>query len=54
MRWRGEDDKAFEWLDIAYAQNDGGIGLIKTDPVLKPLRTDARFAAMVKKLGLPP
>ena len=52
--WRGEIDKAFEWLERAYVQHDGGIGLIKTDPVLKPLRTDARFAAMVKKLGLPP
>jgi TolB-like protein/lipoprotein NlpI len=52
--WRGENDKAFEWLERAFVQHDGGIGLIKTDPVLKTLRTDARFAAMVKKLGLPP
>jgi tetratricopeptide (TPR) repeat protein len=52
--WRGEVDKAFEWLERAYVQHDGGLGLIKTDPVLKPLWTDARFAAMLKKVGLPP
>jgi adenylate cyclase len=52
--WRGEVDKAFEWLERSYVQHDGGLGGIKSDPALKPLWTDARFAAMVKKLGLPP
>jgi TolB-like protein len=52
--WRGEADKAFEWLERAFVQHDGGLSLIKADPVLKPLWTDARFAAMLKKLGLPP
>jgi TolB-like protein/Tfp pilus assembly protein PilF len=52
--WRGEPDKAFEWLERAYEQRDGGISSIKIDPLLKPLWTDARFAAMLKKLGLPP
>jgi len=52
--WRGEPDKAFEWLERAYDQRDGGLSTIKTDPLLKPLWTDARFAAMLKKLGLPP
>jgi hypothetical protein len=51
--WRGEADKAFEWLERAYVQRDGGLGGIKVDPVLKSLWTDARFAAMLKKLGLP-
>ena len=52
--WRGEPDKAFEWLERSYEQHDGGLSAIKTDPLLKSLWTDARFAAMVKKLGLPP
>ena len=52
--WRGEKDKAFEWLDRSYAQRDGGLTLIKTDLLIESLRTDARFAAMVRKLGLPP
>jgi TolB-like protein len=52
--WRGEADKAFEWLERAYVQHDGALSAIKADPVLKSLWTDARFAAMLKKLGLPP
>jgi len=52
--WRGEKDKAFEWLDRSYAQRDGGLTLIKTDLLIESLRMDARFAAMVRKLGLPP
>jgi TolB-like protein/Flp pilus assembly protein TadD len=52
--WRGESEKAFEWLERACVQRDGGLGLIKTDLLLEPLRRDARFAAMLKKLGLPP
>jgi serine/threonine-protein kinase len=50
--WRGESDKAFEWLDRAYAQNDGGLASIKIDPLLAKLRADPRYAAMVAKLGL--
>jgi len=52
--WRGEPDLSFEWLERSYVQHDGGLGGIKSDPLLKSLWTDARFAAMVKKLGLPP
>jgi TolB-like protein/Tfp pilus assembly protein PilF len=52
--WRSEPDKSFEWLERAYEQHDGGLSVIKADPLLKSLWTDARFAAMVKKLGLPP
>jgi len=52
--WRGEADKTFEWLDRAYAQHDGGVSVIKGDPLLRSVRGDPRFAAMLKKLGLPP
>ncbi|HET7063542.1 MAG TPA: tetratricopeptide repeat protein [Rudaea sp.] len=52
--WRGEPDKAFEWLERAYKQHDAGLSVIKVDPLLKSLWTDARFAAMLKKVGLPP
>jgi len=51
--WRDEPDKTFEWLERAYAQHDGGISQIKADALLKSVRSDPRFAAMVKKLGLP-
>jgi TolB-like protein/Tfp pilus assembly protein PilF len=52
--WRGDKDAAFEWLERAYVQRDGSLPTIRTDDFLTSLRTDPRFAAIVKKLGLPP
>jgi tetratricopeptide (TPR) repeat protein len=31
--WRGEADAAFEWLDRAYRQHDGGMSEMKIDPM---------------------
>jgi tetratricopeptide (TPR) repeat protein len=52
--WRSERDAAFTWLERAYAQHDGILVQIKFDPLLAQLHSDPRFAAMVKKMGLPP
>jgi hypothetical protein len=51
--WRGERDRAFEWLERAYAQRDGGLTWLKTDPLRRGVRDDARFAALLRKLKLP-
>ena len=51
--WRGERDKAFEWLDRAYAQRDTGLPSLMSDPLLAKLRDDPRYAAMLKKMNLP-
>jgi TolB-like protein len=51
--WRGEKDKAFEWLERAYAQHDFYFIGIKFNPLLAALRDDPRYGAMVKRLGLP-
>ena len=51
--WRGEADQAFEWLDRALAQRDGGLGDLRLDPLLRGLRRDPRFRAMERKIGLP-
>lgn len=51
--WRGETDKSFEWLNRAYELGDGGLANLKSDPLLASLRNDARYAALVKKMGLP-
>ena len=50
--WRGEKDQAFEWLDRAYDQHDTGMPRLGYDPTLASLHDDARFAALVKKMGL--
>ena len=52
--WRGEADKAFEWLERAYRQQDGGLAGLKGDLQLAPLRSDPRYAAMLRKINFPP
>jgi TolB-like protein/DNA-binding winged helix-turn-helix (wHTH) protein len=51
--FRNQADEAFEWLDRAYAQHDLNLNWTKTDPLLKNLHNDPRFAAFLKKLHLP-
>jgi TolB-like protein/tetratricopeptide (TPR) repeat protein len=50
--WRGEMDKAFEWLDRAYQQHDSGLNGIAWDPLLSSVKGDPRFAALLKQLEL--
>jgi TolB-like protein len=51
--WRGERDKAFEWLDRAYRQHDGGLSYLKHDRALASLRDDPRYRALLRALNLP-
>jgi tetratricopeptide (TPR) repeat protein len=51
--WRGEADKAFEWLDRTLAEHDGGIADLRMEPLLRGLRADPRYRAIEKKLNLP-
>jgi tetratricopeptide (TPR) repeat protein len=50
--FRGEADRAFEWLERAYAQRDPGLTQMKGDPLLKSLERDPRYAAFLKKMKL--
>ena len=51
--WRGDKDKAFEWLERAYRQQDGGLSDVVFDPLMANLRGDPRFAAMLRQMNLP-
>lgn len=51
--FRGETDRAFEWLERADAERDSGFTLLKGNPLLKRLEHDSRYATLLKKLGLP-
>jgi serine/threonine protein kinase len=51
--YRGESDKAFEWLDRAYRQRDGGVAFLKIDPLLVDIRKDPRYMKLMKKMKLP-
>ena len=50
--WRGDIDRAFEWLERAYAQRDGGLTELKISARLRPLRGDPRWRELLKKLHL--
>ena len=50
---RGESDGAFEWLERAYTQRDGGLSSMTGDPLLKNIEHDPRYAAFLKKMHLP-
>ena len=50
--WRGEKDKAFDWLELAYKQRDSGLNGLAYDPLLTGLQKDARYDALMKKLRL--
>ena len=47
----GEKEQAFRWLNTAYQERDRMIGL-KTDFQFDSMRSDPRFAELVRKVGL--
>ena len=51
--WRGENDKAFEWLQISLDNHDTGTLSLLIDPLMRRLRHDARYGDLLAKLGLP-
>jgi TolB-like protein/lipoprotein NlpI len=51
--YRGDLDKAFEWLERAYKQRDGGLTEIKGDRLIDNIKGDPRYRALLRKLKLP-
>jgi TolB-like protein/predicted Ser/Thr protein kinase len=49
----GEKDEAFHWLNAAYEERDYQVEMLRTDFRLDPVRSDPRFAELVRKVGLP-
>jgi TolB-like protein/Tfp pilus assembly protein PilF len=49
----GDKDSAFQWLERAYQARDKGLTYLKADPCLDPLRSDPRFATLIKRVGFP-
>ena len=50
--YRGDKDKAFEWLDRARRQRDPGLASLRKDPLLTNLQGDPRWDAFLRKMGL--
>ena len=49
----GDKDQAFRWLDAAYGDRNLGLMRLNSDFLLDPVRSDERFAKLVRKVGLP-
>jgi TolB-like protein len=49
----GEKDEAFIWLEKSYDARDKGLTYLKIDPCMDPLRSDPRFAHLMRRVGLP-
>jgi TolB-like protein/Tfp pilus assembly protein PilF len=50
---RKDPNNMFKWLDRAWNTRDPGIQRLLTDPFVLPYKSDPRFAAFCKKVGLP-
>jgi tetratricopeptide (TPR) repeat protein len=50
--YSGNKGKAFEWLERAYDQRDGGLAQIEGDPMLRNIQKDPRYPAFMKKMKL--
>jgi serine/threonine protein kinase/TolB-like protein/cytochrome c-type biogenesis protein CcmH/NrfG len=49
----GDKDNAFEWLSTAYQEHDVNLLALRTDPAFDSLRSDPRYADLVRKVGFP-
>src|SRR6266487_2101817 len=47
----GDKDKAFEWLEKAYQERSDSLAWFRKDPESKSLRSDPRFAVLMRKIG---
>jgi len=48
----GKADAAFEWLDRAIRERDGGVLEVRVGPLFQPLRADPRWKPLLRRLGL--
>ncbi len=51
--YRRDPDRAFEWLERAFAQHDPDVAFVKGEPLLRNLETDPRYRAFLLKMRLP-
>jgi hypothetical protein len=49
----GEKDKALGYLERAYREHSGTMWALKMDPQCDPLRSDARFQDLLRRMNFP-
>ncbi len=50
----GNKDEAFAWLQKAYLEHSFVLTALKVDPLFDALRSDPRFQALLRSVGLTP
>jgi hypothetical protein len=50
----GDKDRAFEWLQKGFEQRTRLIYRLKSRPMFDSLRSDPRYAELLRKMGLKP
>ncbi len=48
----GDKDRAFDWLERGFKERAQALVFLKVDPHVDPLRSDPRFTALLRKVGL--
>ena len=48
----GENDQAFAWLERAFSEHSNILQFMRVHPYFDPLRSDPRFAGLVRRVGL--
>jgi eukaryotic-like serine/threonine-protein kinase len=51
--YRGEADKALEWLERAYQQHDAGLPYLQSDALFKGLHQNPRYLQLLRKMQIP-
>ncbi len=54
LAFRGEADRAFEWLDKAVTYNDPGLSLIAVDILFANIHDDPRWLPFLESIGKSP
>ena len=54
VAFRGESDRAFEWLDKAVKYRDSGLSQVGIEPLFANIRDDPRWLPFLRKMGRVP
>ena len=46
----GDVEKALEWTEAAYGERRGWLAYLRVNPLMDPMRGNARFDALVAKM----
>lgn len=52
LAWRGDADRAFDWMRRGTEVRDGSLMYLAFDPLITPLRKDPRWPRLLRQVGL--